>query len=100
MKRLPYGLSMGCLFPNMPSMKKVSQRLIGVGTLVSSQERRALFVPLINSWSNAGQPLILFLRRLFPDMPCMKRVYRDNRRRYTGQQPKRRAPAVPVINRG
>ena len=39
------------------------QRQIGVGTLVSSQERRALFVPLINRWSNAGQPLILFLRR-------------------------------------
>ena len=34
--------------------------------------------PVINRLSSAGQPLILFFRRFtFPDMPCMKRVYRD-----------------------
>ena len=31
------------------------QRQIGVGTLVSSQERRALAVPLINRLATAGQ---------------------------------------------
>ena len=30
------------------------QRQIGVGTLVSIQERRALFVPLIKRWSTAA----------------------------------------------
>ena len=43
--------------------EKGLQRQIGVATLVSSQKRSALFVPLINRWSNAGQPLIVFLRR-------------------------------------
>ena len=64
--------------------EKGLQRQKGVGTLVSSQEQRALLVPVINRgktadkprisrWSNAGSvPL-----KVFPDMPCMKRVYRD-----------------------
>ena len=40
-------------FPNMPCMKRVYRDKIGVGTPVCSQERRALFVPLINRWSTA-----------------------------------------------
>ena len=43
--------------------EKGLQGQIGVGPLVSSQERRALFVPLIKRWSSAGQLLILFLRQ-------------------------------------
>ena len=53
----------------------------GVGTLVSSQERRALAVPLINRLSTAGQPrvnrgstvgqpLISFLHRFTSDFVC------------------------------
>ena len=38
--------------------EKGLQRQIGVGTLVSSQERRALVVPLINRLSTAGQPRV------------------------------------------
>ena len=45
--------------------EKGLQRQTGVGTLVSSQEQRARLVPLINRWSNAGQPLILILRRFY-----------------------------------
>ena len=43
----------------------------GVGPLVSSWERRAAVVPLMNRLSTARcvPP--------FPDMPCMKKVYRD-----------------------
>ena len=40
----------------------------------------------------------------FPDMPCMKRVYRDKRCRSTGQQPGTKnafRPAIkPLVNRG
>ena len=38
--------------------EKGLQRQIGVSTLVSSQERRALAIPLINRLSTAGQPLV------------------------------------------
>ena len=38
--------------------EKGLQRQIGVGTLVSSQGRRALAVPLVNRLSTAGQPLV------------------------------------------
>ena len=33
-----------------------------------------------------GQPQVLFLRRFFPDMPCVKGFTETNRRPYTGQQ--------------
>ena len=49
------------LFSRIPANvlhEKGLQRQIGVGTLVSSQERRALAVPLINRLSAAGQPLV------------------------------------------
>ena len=40
---------------------------------------------------------------IFPDMPCMKRVYRDKKRRSTGQQPGRKSAYrpgdKPVMNR-
>ena len=54
---------LGATIPEHALHEKGLQRQIGVGTLVSSQERRALFVLLINRWSNADQLLILFLRR-------------------------------------
>ena len=38
--------------------EKGLQRQIGVGTLVNSQQRRALVVPLLNRWSTAGQLLV------------------------------------------
>ena len=53
--------------------EKGLQRQIGVGTLVSSQERRALFVPRIYRGLTAG----FVPPSVFPDMPCMKRVYKD-----------------------
>ena len=60
--KLPLGLASGyaitcsasnlnwrvCCFPGLALHEKGLQRQIGVGTLLSSQERRALFVPLIN----------------------------------------------------
>ena len=42
--------------------EKGLQRQIAVGTLVNSQQRRALAVPRLNRWSTAGQPLV---NRLF-----------------------------------
>ena len=45
-----------CVLPSIPGHAlhgKGLQRQIGVGTLVSIQERRALLVPLINRWSTA-----------------------------------------------
>ena len=42
------------MFPDMLCMKKALHRQKGVGKLVSSQERRALLVPLINRLSTAG----------------------------------------------
>ena len=50
-------------FPGHALHDKGLQRQKGVGPLVNSQGRRALFVPVINRLSTAGQPLILFLRR-------------------------------------
>ena len=44
--------------------EKGLQRQTGVDLLVSSQERRALFVPVINRLSIAGQPVISFLHFL------------------------------------
>ena len=50
-------------FPDMPCMKMVYKRQIGVVTLASNQEQRALFVPLINPWSTAGfVPSSVYLR--------------------------------------
>ena len=43
-------------------------------------------------------------RGIFPDMPCMNRVYSDNKRRYTGQQPGTKSASRPAdkprMNRG
>ena len=52
------------VFPRHALHDKGIQIQIGVVPLVGSQERRALFVPLMNRLSSAGQPLVLFLRRL------------------------------------
>ena len=55
------------LFPDRPCMKRVPghalheeglQRQIGVGTLVNSQQRRALAVLLLSRLSTAGQPRV------------------------------------------
>ena len=71
--------------PGHALLEKGLQRQKGAGPLVSSQEERALLVPLLNRLSTAGFvpppvyigfPLFVLPRR-FPDMPCMKRVYRD-----------------------
>ena len=52
--------STGCqpLVPGHASHENGLQSQIGVGTVVSSQERRALLVPRSNRWSTAGQPLV------------------------------------------
>ena len=41
------------LVPGHALREKSLQKIIGAGTLLSSQERRALAVPLINRWSTA-----------------------------------------------
>ena len=55
------------LFPGHALHEKGLQRQIGVGTLVSSQERRALAVPLINRGSTADfvPPSVYIGLRLF-----------------------------------
>ena len=66
-------------YPSQPIPGKghVHQRQLAVGTLFNSQQRRALAVPRLNRWSTAGfVPPPVYLG-FFPDMPCMKRVYRD-----------------------
>ena len=53
---------LGCLeqfnIPGNALHEKGLQRQISVGTLLSSQERRALFVPLINRRLTADEPLV------------------------------------------
>ena len=51
------------LLPEHAWLENELQRQIGVGTLVSSQERRAGFVPRINRLSADRQPRVFFLRR-------------------------------------
>ena len=46
--------------------------------MVSRQGRRAAIVLRISPLQTAGQPQVSALHR-FPDMPCMTRVYRDNK---------------------
>ena len=50
---MPEGVSRWIIVPGHALHEKGLQRQIGVGTLVSSQERRALLVPLINRGSTA-----------------------------------------------
>ena len=52
------GLGSDKLFPGHALHEKGLQRQIGVGTLVNSQQRRALAVPVTNRWSTAGHPLV------------------------------------------
>ena len=51
--------------------KKGLQRQTGVGTLVSSQQRKALAVPLLNRGSTAGQ---LLVNRLFCSSTGLHRI--------------------------
>ena len=46
------------VIPGHALHEKGLQRQIGVGSLVSSQERMALFVALINGRSTGGQPVV------------------------------------------
>ena len=55
--RRPIGISRGgSTIPGHALHEKGLQRQTGVGPLVSSQERRAAVVPLINRLSTAGKP--------------------------------------------
>ena len=51
--------------------EKVLQRQIGVGTLVNSQQRRALAVRQLNRWSTACQPLV---NRTFGSLSNLHRI--------------------------
>ena len=57
--------------PGHAFYKKGLQKQISIGTIVSSQERRGLFVLV----KTGGQLRVLFCR--LPDMHCMRRVYND-----------------------
>ena len=46
------------IIPGHALHEKGLQRQIAVGTLVNSQQRRALAVPRLNRWSTAGEPLV------------------------------------------
>ena len=52
------GTENAMLIPGHALHEKGLQRQIGIGTLVSSQERRALAVLLINRLSTADQPRV------------------------------------------
>ena len=63
---MPQQFTNNCI-PGHALHEKGLQRQIGVGTLVSSQERRALVAPRINRRITAGQPLVcspISLRRI------------------------------------
>ena len=49
----------GKLIPGHALHEKGLQRQIGVGTLVSSQEQRALLVPVTNRGSTGCQPVVI-----------------------------------------
>ena len=53
-----YFVSTSVYIPGHALHEKGLQRQIDVGTLVNSQQRRALAVPRLNRWSTAGQPLV------------------------------------------
>ena len=48
----------GIIFPDMPCMKRAYRVKRSVGPLVSSQEQKALLVPVINCFSTAYQPFV------------------------------------------
>ena len=52
--------------------EKGLHRQIAVGTLVNSQQRRALAVPRLKRWSTAGQPLV---NRLFCSSTGLHRIF-------------------------
>ena len=70
--------------------QKGLQKQIAVGTLVSSQQRRALAVPRLNHWSTAGQPLVklCFVPPLvcigFPFFSCLRRNVQNSCLWYPG----------------
>ena len=78
---------MGRLIPGHALHEKGLQRQKSFGPLVSSQHERALLVPLINRGQTADKSVMNRLSNAgfvppsayigFPDMLCMKRVYRD-----------------------
>ena len=67
-------------FPGHALHEKGLQRQIVVGTLVSSQEERALPAPVINRLSTSCQPVVLFSQRFTWDFPCscFRRVVQDS----------------------
>ena len=77
------------LFPDMPCMKRVyKDKYVGVSTLVSSQERRALAAPRIKRGSTAGFvppsvyirfPLFVLLKRRSGQLSSMPGGTRDGR---------------------
>ena len=77
-------------FPRHALYEKRFQRQKGVGPLVGSQEHRAPLVPRLNRLSNAGQPLISFLR-LFLNTnyivcSCFRRKRSEQCSRFAGGQ--------------
>ena len=56
----------------MSGNKKAFQKHTGDGLLVRFHIERPLLTLLMNRGLEAGNVLLLF-----PDMPCMKRVYKD-----------------------
>ena len=84
----------------MPCMKKVCQTKERSGPLVSSQERRAAVVPLINRSSTGRQTDVVFIPR-FPDMACMRKVVtRTKKRRSTREQPGTKSGRRPAHKPG
>ena len=57
--------------PGHAMHEKGLQRQIAVGTLVNSQQRRALAVSQLNRWSTAGQPLV---NRTFCSSTVLNRI--------------------------
>ena len=91
-------------FPGHALHEKRLQRQKGVVLLVSSQEQRAYFVPRIRkSLTNRLSIGRYVPPSVFPDMPSMKRVYKEKKRLSNGQQPGTKSASrladKPRINR-
>ena len=91
------------LFPGHALHEKGLQRQKGVGTLVSSQERRAAVVPVISRLSTACQPRALFPHRFTLGFlcSCFRGNVQDNCLRCPGGQEGRLCPPTrrrPVLS--
>ena len=79
-KRILIPPSLNRSIPKRALHEKGLQRQTSARTLFSSQERRALLVPLMNRILDGRQPLVVFLHRFTYDFgcSCFRRIIQNN----------------------